>query len=470
VRVNNPTFGLLFAKARPAATGFKPVRNRFTLEAPLSEEASGPTGTMVATGSIAANGGTTLLQMYNPDGTTASSSGRVLDGGVIALYAKSSGSTPTHVMANIKVNNVLNTKSNFDAQLRLLTNEYDQARTLEGSFYTAPAPRTLPISSFNASNTANNAVFNWTGGELDKAYQVNSWRPAEISPPKTNYDKTVATFTTATGLMKVDYTRSDKARNLYQAKSTAYAVVNQRKNTVNGFYSRNNWEGGTFIVNPNSLKLTVPSVTPPDAPIAVPGAVSSISPSTKSVGSGATTYDVVVTGVDKWNVSIPSSASWVKAEVVNQDGSVWGDKLTGNGDATVKVTITANSSLNNRSTTINIGGKNHTVTQAPIIESGSVSSISPTVKELGKEQATYNIRVTGTKNWTISIPSGSSWLSAKVVNDNGFVYAAAPNATGSGNATVQVTVAGNATNRRRSASINIGGKTHTCEQSYRSIR
>jgi hypothetical protein len=675
VRVNNPTFGLLYAKARPAATGFKPVRNRFTLEAPLSEEASGPTGTMVATGSIAANGGTTSLQMYNPDGTTASSSGRVLDGGVIALYAKSSGSTPTHVMANIKVNNVLNTKSNFDAQLRLLRNEYDQARTLEGSFYTAPAPRTLPISSFNASNTANNAVFNWTGGELDKAYQVNSWRPAEISPPKTNYDKTVATFTTATGLLKLDYTRSDKARNLYQVKSTAYAVANQRKNTVNGFYSRLNWEGGSFSATPNSLKLTVPPIEPPDAPIVVPGSVSSISPASKSVGTGAATYNIKVTGVNNWKVSIDESPSWVNAEVVNDDKSQWADKLTGrdyatvkitllanndieartatinigdkvhtltqsagqvssitpsskqavakentysirviatgtwravvptpawikaevvndngfvpsgagavtggdavatsnlvgqgnatinvtispnatagirkgsiligdkvhsisqrpvflpgsvtsinptskdvtaiastysirvtgkdnwrvalngvswlqaevinddgyvaagnltgSGNATIKVNVAANSTTTRRTGTIKVGDKVHTVVQAPIIESGSVSSISPTVKEVGKEGATYNIRVTGTKNWSISIPSGSSWLSAKVVNDNGFVYAAAPNVTGSGNATVQVTVAGNATNRRRSASINIGGKTHTCEQSYRSIR
>jgi hypothetical protein len=459
VRVNNPTFGLLFAKARPAATGFKPVRNRFTLEAPLSEEASGPTGTMVATGSIAANGGTTSLQMYNPDGTTASSSGRVLDGGVIALYAKSSGSTPTHVMANIKVNNVLNTRSNFDAQLRLLTNEYDQDRTLEGSFYTAPAPRTLPISSFNASNTANNAVFNWTDGELDKAYQVNSWRPAEISPPKTNYDKTVATFTTATGLMKVDYTRSDKARNLYQAKSTAYAVVNQRKNTVNGFYSRLNWEGGSFSVNPNSLKLTVPPIEPPDAPIEIPGSVTSISPASKSVGTGAATYNIKVTGVDNWKVSIDESPSWVSAEVVNDDKSQWADKLTGRDNATVKITLLANNDIEARTATINIGGKDHELTQS----SGAASKITPPSKIAVKKGESYTIRVEAQGLWK-AIPS-VNWLIVKVANDNQYVDATSPNSTGSGNATITVQVQPNLTGwPRLDGVINIGGLEHTVKQ------
>jgi hypothetical protein len=678
VRVKDSKLGNVYAKARPAAIDYKPLSSRFTLEAALSEDASGPTGPIVATGSIAKSGGVSL-QIRNPDGTTASSSGNVLDGGVLALYAKSSGSAPSFVMSNIKINNVLKTNSNFDGQARLLADEYDQVRILEGSFYTPPAPRSLPIATLNASNTANNAVFNWTGGELDKAYQVNSWHPSEIIPSKTNYDQTVATFTSATGLMKVDYTRSDKDRNLYQVKSTAYAVVNQRKNTVNGFYSRLNWEGGSFSIAPNSQKLAVPLVTPPPAPIEIPGSVTSISPASKSVGNGAATYNIKVTGVDNWKVSIDESPSWVSAEVVNDDKSQWADELTGRDNATVKITVDANNAIETRTATINIGNKVHTLTQsagkvtsinpkskqavaeentysirvlatgswkavvptpawikaevvndngfvpsgtgtgtgtgtgggtatstnlvgqgnatinvtispneteairsgsiligdkvhsisqrpaflpgavtsinptskdvtaiastysirvtgkdnwrvalngvrwlqaevinddgyvaagnltgsgnatikvnvaanstttrrtgtikvgdkvhtvvqAPIIESGSVSSISPTDKEVGKEGATYNIRVTGTKNWSISIPSGSSWLSAKVVNDNGFVYAAAPNVTGSGNATVQVTVAGNATNRRRSASINIGGKTHTCEQSYRSIR
>jgi len=112
----------------------------------------------------------------------------------------------------------------------------------------------------------------------------------------------------------------------------------------------------------------------------------------------------------------------------------------------------------------------HTVTQAPIIESGTVRSISPTSKEVGKVGETYNIRVTGTKNWSISVPPDSTWLSVRVVNDNGFVYEADPLRTGSGNATVQVTVAPNASNRRRVGTINIGGKTHTCTQAYVRIR
>jgi hypothetical protein len=293
VRIKNSKFGNLFAKARPAAESYNPVSTRITMEATLAEDASGPTGPIIATGSIAKTGGISL-QIRNPDGTTAGTSGKVLDGGVIALFAKTSDSAPRFVMSNIKINNVLNTNSNFDGQARFLTDEYDQARILAGSFYSPPAPRFLPIATLNATNTKDNAVFDWTGGELDKAYQVNSWRPTEIIPPKTDYDKTVATFNAKSGLLIVDYIRSDKARNLYQIMSTAYAVVNQRKNTINGFYARTDWEGGSFSVNPNSLNRTVPNIQIPDAPIEVPGTVASITPAAKAVGPGENTYIITV--------------------------------------------------------------------------------------------------------------------------------------------------------------------------------
>jgi len=204
-------------------------------------------------------------------------------------------------------------------------------------------------------------------------------------------------------------------------------------------------------------------------PVFLPGAVTSINPTSKDVTAIASTYSIRVTGKDNWRVAL-NGVSWLQAEVINDDGYVAAGNLTGSGNATIKVNVAANSTTTRRTATIKVGSKVHTVTQAPIIKPGEVFSIRPTVKEVGKDQTTYDIRVTGINNWTISIPSGSSWLSAKVVNDNRFVYAAAPHVTGSGNATVQVTVETNATNRRRSGTINIGGKTHTCKQSYRSIR
>jgi hypothetical protein len=153
--------------------------------------------------------------------------------------------------------------------------------------------------------------------------------------------------------------------------------------------------------------------------------------------------------------------------VINDDGYVAAGNLTGSGNATIKVTVAANSTVNRRTGTIKVGDKVHTVVQAPIIEWGSVTSINPTKRDVRAAQTSYTIRVTGVKNWTISIPASSSWIKVKVVNDNRFIYAAAPNVTGSGNATIQVTVATNATNRRRSGTINIGGRIHTINQAFR---
>jgi hypothetical protein len=486
------------------------------------------------------------------------------------------------------------------------------------------------------------------------------------------------TFTPSTGLMKVDYIRSDRDRNLYQDKSTAWAVVNQGRSTVNGFYTGSagrNWVGGSFSVIPNTTRLTPPDVPLPPEPPIIPGIVSSITPTSKSVGAALSTYEITVNGTDNWQVEIPETAPWISAEVVSNDGSTWADKLTGrgsakitvtvqanddfsnreavikignlekgylehkitqsagtvtsinptsmqavtegnaytirvlatgtwravvstpawikaevvndngfvpaatgtgggtgaasnlvgqgnatinvtidpnatpnmrtgsiligdkthsvtqrpvflagtvtsisstsrnvaatastytfrvtgkdnwrtvvnggswlkaevinddgyvaagnltgSGNATIKVTVAANSTVNRRTGTIKVGDKVHTVVQAPIIERGSVTYINPTKRDVRAAQTSYTIRVTGVKNWTISIPASSSWITAKVVNNNGFIYAAAPNVTGSGNATIQVTVATNATNSRRTGTINIGGKIHTINQAFR---
>jgi hypothetical protein len=79
----------------------------------------------------------------------------------------------------------------------------------------------------------------------------------------------------------------------------------------------------------------------------------------------------------------------------------------------------------------------------------------------------YSLRVNGTNNWQIVIPTTASWISTTITNDDNFVYAPAPKITGSGNATIQITVAPNATNARREVNINIGGRAHKIVQAYR---
>jgi hypothetical protein len=187
--------------------------------------------------------------------------------------------------------------------------------------------------------------------------------------------------------------------------------------------------------------------------------VSSISPASKSVGTGTATYNIKVTGVDNWKVSIDESPSWVSAEVVNDDDSVWADKLTGRDNATVKITLLANNDIEARTATINIGDKVHTLTQS----SGAASKITPPSKIAVKKGESYTIRVEAQGLWK-AIPS-VNWLIVKVANDNQYVDATSPNSTGSGSATITVQVQPNLTGRPRlDGVINIGGLKHTVKQ------
>jgi hypothetical protein len=672
--------GMQYAKARPALGTYTPLRSRLTFEAKLSNSESVPSGAAIATGTLT-TAADANFQIYLPDGSTSAYAGKILDEEIIALHTKSASTGTPSFLGNLKLDNRSNLISNLSGVTRLFSDasNYDQVRELTGAYYRAPSSTSLPLLSFTPGTS--NSVFGWSQGELGGAYQVVSWTPIGITPPTTAYDSMTPTptFTPSTGLMKVDYIRSDRDRNLYQDKSTAWAVVNQGRSTVNGFYIGSpgrNWVGGSFSVIPNTTRLTPPDVPLPPEPPIIPGIVSSITPTSKSVGAALSTYEITVNGTDNWQVEIPETAPWISAEVVSNDGSTWADKLTGrgsakitvtvqanddfsnreavikignlekgylehkitqsagavtsinptsmqavtegntytirvlatgtwravvstpawikaevvndngfvpaatgtgggtgaasnlvgqgnatinvtidpnatpnmrtgsiligdkthsvtqrpvflagtvtsisstsrnvaatastytfrvtgkdnwrtvvtggswlkaevinddgyvaagnltgSGNATIKVTVAANSTVNRRTGTIKVGDKVHTVVQAPIIERGSVTSINPTKRDVRAAQTSYTIRVTGVKNWTISIPAGSSgWITAKVVNNNGFIYAAAPNVTGSGNATIQVTVATNATNKRRTGTINIGGKIHTINQAFR---
>jgi hypothetical protein len=677
--INTGANGMQYAKARPALDTYAPLISKLTFEAKLSNAESVPSGAAIATGTLT-TAAEANFQIYLPDGSTSAYAGKILDGEIIALHTKSASTGAPSFLGNLKLDNRSNQISNLSGATRLFSDasDYDQVRELTGSYYQVPLTTSLPLSSFTPGTS--NSVFGWSQGELGGAYQVVSWTPIGITPPTTAYDSMTPTptFTPSTGLMKVDYIRSDRDRNLYQDKSTAWAVVNQGRSTVNGFYIGSpgrNWVGGSFSVIPNTTRLTPPDVPLPPEPPIIPGIVSSITPTSKSVGAALSTYEITVNGTDNWQVEIPETAPWISAEVVSNDGSTWADKLTGrgsakitvtvqanddfsnreavikignlekgylehkitqsagtvtsinptsmqavtegnaytirvlatgtwravvstpawikaevvndngfvpaatgtgggtgaasnlvgqgnatinvtidpnatpnmrtgsiligdkthsvtqrpvflagtvtsisstsrnvaatastytfrvtgkdnwrtvvtggswlkaevinddgyvaagnltgSGNATIKVTVAANSTVNRRTGTIKVGDKVHTVVQAPIIERGSVTSINPTKRDVRAAQTSYTIRVTGVKNWTISIPASSSWIKVKVVNDNRFVYAAAPNVTGSGNATIQVTVATNATNKRRTGTINIGGKIHTINQAFR---
>ena len=469
IKITTESGDILYAKARPAIVTTTYVPRSLTFEAkPLPEEGP-PTGPAVATGTIS-KAALANFQIYLPDESTATYGGKVLDGDVIALYAtKSAAPTAPVLLGNLKLDNRANLTSNLAGATRLITNEYDQVRQLSGSFYVAPKAGTLPLNTFAA--TTNNALLNWSEGELDGSYQVASWSAAKgLTPPRTNYDSMTGTFTAATGLMKVVYTRNDKDRDLYQARSTAYAVVNQGMKTVSGFYTGSpgsKWDGGSFSVTPNTLKLAVPTVTAPTAPIVISGEVETISPSEKELTHKAQTYNISVKGANNWDVVIPADANWITAKVVNVDGSSFGG-TTGRHDATVQITVAANATEDWREANISIGSEIHTVSQKPEYVEGQVISINPRSKEVRAAKTTYRISVTGTDNWQIAVPTtDAEWVTAKVINARGYVYSKAPTITGVGNATVEVSLRTNDTNSRRTGRVMIGGLTHTITQAAR---
>lgn len=367
VAIDTGMAGTWHAKLRPLLAKYAPRRTKLTFEAKVVDGEPSPLGLAIATGTIT-NKSLVTFQIYLPNGSTATYAGSVLDGEVVALYARSKSASA--LMGYLKLDNRLNQINNLSGLTRYITSAHDQTRQLTGAYYVTPPVAALPLRTFKVG--VQNAVFNWTEGILNNAYQVASWSPRGISGPKTSYDSTTATFVASTGLVKVAYARSDRDRNLNNTKTTAYAVVNQGASTVNGLYFGSGSQGG-FNIMPNTSLLTTPVITPPTPPTPDPN----------------------------------------------------------------------------------------------VFVQGAVSSISSTSKELSASSAQYTIRVSGANNWRITIPTSSNWISTSIANDNGTVYSASPNLVGSGNATVTITVAANATNKRRVGSITIGNKTHTVTQAYR---
>jgi hypothetical protein len=199
-------------------------------------------------------------------------------------------------------------------------------------------------------------------------------------------------------------------------------------------------------------------------PVFVAGSVAWISPDLKELTFAATEYTIRVAGTDNWEVSIPDS-SWINVQVINDDGFADPSNLTGSGNATLKVSVLQNFSAAEREGIIDIGGIEHTVTQSPAFVSGNVTKITPRSRKARGGDQTYSIRATGVNNWLAT--TSAPWIKVLVINDNGDFSFDASNSIGSRNARVQVTLEANTTGRRRTGTINIGGRVHKVTQAFR---
>ncbi len=160
----------------------------------------------------------------------------------------------------------------------------------------------------------------------------------------------------------------------------------------------------------------------------------SISPSgsiSMPVGGGDQT--ITVASNTSWSVSIPSSATWLTAT-----------KHSGSGNGSTVLTASANISTSSRTATVTFsygtaGGKaTLTVTQPGQNVNFSISpSGSITLQANGASQT---ISITSNTSWSVSIPSGISWLTADTK-------------TGSGNGSTKLTASANTSTSSRSTTV-----------------
>lgn len=298
---------------RPARTF--PTANNLTFSASLNPldldsaiNGGTPTGAVVATGSVAKTGWVTF-NVYLPDGGRSSYAGPMVDGKLAMLYARNTSET---VLAGPLVFSPVSGQSDFNGTVRLFntgnlggffSGGFDQTRSVRGSNFVAPSAGKLPLGSFTATN--NNVVYQWSLGNFYGIKKVGTWSTSGvINIPRAELDNAVTSYNGSTGLIAVSYTRTDTTRSLEMLRdvATGYAVVSQVSNTSQGFYV-NGYSCGQFSIVPNTLKWAPDNYVPP-----------SISPLSFQTRAAGTTYTVIVTATSKWALSIPASATWVRAQ------------------------------------------------------------------------------------------------------------------------------------------------------------
>ena len=154
-------------------------------------------------------------------------------------------------------------------------------------------------------------------------------------------------------------------------------------------------------------------------------------------------------GTGSVNVTAPAGCSWKAAS--NAAWLTITSGASGSGSGTVQFTVAANTATTSRTGTLTIAGQTFTVTQA-----GAAPA------------CTYNLSATsfsaaaagGTGSVNVTAPAGCSWKAAS----NAAWVTITSGASGSGNGTVQFTVAANTATTSRTGTLNIAGQTFTVTQ------
>ncbi len=165
----------------------------------------------------------------------------------------------------------------------------------------------------------------------------------------------------------------------------------------------------------------------------------SLSPASRSVTTAATSGSVGVTAGTGCAWTAASSGSWL---TVSSGGR-------GSGNGTIGYNVAANTLPSARTATISVGTASFSVTQ-----SGSCSYVlSPTTQTVTAAATTGSVTVTAASGCSRTASSSASWLTVTA------------GATGSGNGTVNYSIAANSSSAARSATLTVGSATLTVTQS-----
>ncbi len=162
-------------------------------------------------------------------------------------------------------------------------------------------------------------------------------------------------------------------------------------------------------------------------------AQTSIDLADKTVDPTAQTYPIQVTSNTAW--SVVETLDWVTVA-----------PESGNGDDTVTVSVSENSSTDSRNGTLTIGGQTHTLTQQGV---PPVFTLDPTENEVAPQATSYAIELTSNTDWTVS---------------EAIPWATVSPGSGTGDATLTVTVEANTTTATRMGDIDVGSATHQLTQ------
>ena len=189
---------------------------------------------------------------------------------------------------------------------------------------------------------------------------------------------------------------------------------------------------GTITVNGQTFTIAQSGVTT---------CTFTIAPTTQTFTSAAGTGTVTVTAAAGCTWTASANDSWITVT----SGS------SGSGNGTVSFSVTANSNTAQRVGTITIAGQVFTVTQSGIVP--CAYTISP---------AALSFNSTGGPGVvTVTAGSGCAWTA---VSNNPWITISS-GASGTGNGTVNYTVAANTGSTQLTGTITIAGQTHTVTQS-----